>query len=426
MRCIICDSDSWTNVDQYRIAKKGMCVCDNCGFISYPDKWKSKDEIISYYRKEYRNPPNSGNYYTGQRKLHFHSKFLNEVFSQWKKDNKNKPIFGEIGSAYGMVLHWLKQVFPEAEVNGTEITNSYKANAFHEFGLILNDELPNKKHDMIISYKVLEHQLDADKELLDIKSKLCDDGLLYISVPTWFDTMGNFGLGGFDLEYYYEVNHINVWTREMFEYLLNKSGFEIIKSDYKMYDSTYLCKINNNIKCVEHNFSKDKTIENLRKFKESYDLTLDGKWEEALNIYNNFPTAWANYVELNRKRLFEEGWDSIRSLIDRILEVTDGHPDMYVLASDLAMRSEKFHEAIKYAEIGLNMKPENPPQLLVLINSMRELGLRASKNEEKIHYFTQARNIARHLREVSHQHFREALDLVYFYNAHLPTPAQIQ
>ena len=51
MRCIVCDStDKWKNVDEFRLKPSGMCVCENCGFVSYPSRWKSEDEIKKHYR----------------------------------------------------------------------------------------------------------------------------------------------------------------------------------------------------------------------------------------------------------------------------------------------------------------------------------------------------------------------------------------
>ncbi len=85
----------------------------------------------------------------------------------------------------------------------------------------------------------------------------------------------------------------------------------------------------------------------------------------------------------------------------------------------MAMRCEQWEDAIAWGEMGLKVKPENPASLSQLINIMREMGLRAPDDKVKNHYFKQARDISRHLRMVSAQHFKDAVDMIYTFNAQL-------
>ena len=98
--------------------------------------------------------------------------------------------------------------------------------------------------------------------------------------------------------------------------------------------------------------------------------------------------------------------------------------ELYVSATDLAMRAKQFEDAIKYAEMGLKEKPNNPVSLGQLINIMREIALRSETKEKKAHYFGQARQISRHLKEVSLQNARESVDFIYLFNSHLPIPEE--
>ena len=91
MNCVICGSNDWTNVDEYRFKPSGMSICNTCSFVSYPVKWKTEEEIKEHYRTDYRNPPTSGNLYSGQRKLHFHNVFLKPLFDEWKKEGRIEP-----------------------------------------------------------------------------------------------------------------------------------------------------------------------------------------------------------------------------------------------------------------------------------------------------------------------------------------------
>jgi tetratricopeptide (TPR) repeat protein len=425
MTCINCGDTKWKNVDEYRLKKAGMAICESCGFVSYPDKWQSYDAIKKHYRGSYRQPPTSNNLYTGQRKLHFHNKFLSTVFDKWQKEGNDSPQIFEVGAAYGMVLDWLKNKYPKASVTGTEWTTSYKRVCKHEFDIDLVDDFDDtKKHDLIISYKVAEHQLDVDKELRKYALSLSEKGVLYISVPTWFDSMNNFGLGGFDLEYYYDPNHINVWTREIFENILARAGLKVIQKDYVIYDSTYLCVRDDSLMNtpVHHELVADIEIR-MKNIKSAFDFMNDSNYDEAIKTYPDYPTAWITKAEFIRSKLFKEysekNWPQIKDYIEAMLKACPTSVDCVVTAADLCMRAERWQDAIKFAELGLSLKPENPSNLSQLINVMREMALRSDDKKVKEHYFKQARDIARHLRIVSAQHDREALDMIYTFDAQL-------
>jgi SAM-dependent methyltransferase len=406
----------------------GMNICKSCGMVSYPKKWQSEEDLKKHYRTSYRNPPNAGNFYTGQRKCHFHNVFLQDVFNDWKKRELKSPVAFEVGAAYGLALKWLKEVYPGIEVNGSELTVSYRRCAWHEFGINLVEDFDqSKKYDFLMSYKVAEHQLDIDKRLYEMANCLKDDGYLYISVPTWFDSMCNFGLPGFDLEYYYSLDHVNVWTVEIFENILKRAGFEIIKKDSLTYDSSYLCKRNINNRS-EPLFKHDsEEIKNrLDKIKNAFLCLSENKYEEAIAFWPDYPQSWSMLIEATRKQMFEKGWEHIKTeFIPKMLSNCNNTIHVLVAITDLAMRAKQWEEAIAFAERSLKISPENPTSLQQLMNIMREIALSASSEKEKIHYFEQARNIARHGRLVSTQHFKEFIDHTYLFNSQLPTPSEL-
>ena len=88
MRCLICESNDWENVDEHRVIEKGMSICKNCGFVSYPSLWKSEEDIKKYYQEDYRKPPIAGNLFSGQRKLYYHEAFLAPLFKEWREIDK--------------------------------------------------------------------------------------------------------------------------------------------------------------------------------------------------------------------------------------------------------------------------------------------------------------------------------------------------
>jgi SAM-dependent methyltransferase len=422
MRCPNCQSNDWENVDSARIKPQGMSICRPCGFVSYPNAWKTKEEIFAHYRKDYSPPPTSQNIFSGERKNHFHHAFLNDLFLEWKAAGIDTPRIVEIGAAFGMTLNWIKQIFPKAEIYGTELTTSKRRVAAHSYGIRLDEDFDDtKKYDLIMSYKVLEHQLDPDLELSRYQKALKPSGRLYMSVPTWFDSLINFGLSGFDLECYYDKNHINVWTRKIFEGMLAQTGFEVVKKDTVIYSSTYLCKTNDSLigaaPVREDLSAMKKTLETVRT---CYMLSTENRYQEAIALYPDYPHAWIQLIEMTRKNLQDKGWAWFKeNMIEKFIAACPDSPDAFITATDFAMRAEQWSEAIKYCEKALLTKPESPVSLHAMCNIMRELAIRAKDPKEQKHYFEQARNVATHLRQVSTQHFREATDLIFLFDSHL-------
>lgn len=423
MKCCNCGESTWRDVDGHRIKPAGMCMCTGCGFISYPKKWKTPEEIKKYYRADYRNPPTHQNCFAGERKNHYHHKFLLETFERWKAEGLENPKIGEVGAAFGFTLNWIRSIFPKAEIYGTELTSSFRRNAYHEFGIVLTEDFDESiKYDLILSYKVLEHQLDPHLELEKYQRCLNDKGQLYISVPTWFNSIYNFGLSGFDPEYYYDPNHINVWTIAMFENILQRAGFEITKSDQIIYSSTYLVKPNDamkNIPVFKHNTAD--VLTNLERVKAAYLALTENQYEKAIALWPDYPQAWASHAENVRKQLTEKGWDWFKAeILDKAMAACPTSSEVVGMATDFAMRAHKWDQAIEWAEKNLKMRPENAVAYHQLANTLREVAIKSKDANERLHYFLQAREVCRHLRNVSAQHMKEATDLIYLFNSKIP------
>lgn len=422
MRCIVCDQNDWENVDEYRELKKhdgepvGMAMCKNCGFVSYPTKYKTKEEIKNYYRTEYRSgPPTFNNFVTGERKLQYHQHFLKEVFMKWN-DNKTSPVVGEVGAAIGMTLNMIRQIFPKAEVHGTEWDVNHRQVAFHEFGIRLGEELPqDRKYDLIMTYKVAEHQMDVDQELKQYHDLLQDDGYLYISVPIWFKSLENFGVGGFDLEYYYHPAHINVWTKKLFEAVLKKAGFQIIKYDDYMYGDTYLCKKCEPAMVTQDDVEKPDDIKAvMARVKKAAECFRTNKFEEAIEQWPNFPLAWAGLYEFTRKELHQKhqgnGNAILKDLIPRMKEACGDHPEVDRLHSDIAMRYGLFDKAAEVMDRSLQKRPNFAGTLLQLSHCFRKMADQVADPDKRMELRLTARDICRRVAQIDRQAQKEAVN----------------
>lgn len=430
-RCPICDTvGSWKNVDKYRVTPKGMHICENCGFVFYPEKYMSEDEAKDYYKDDYRQPPSIGNAYTGQRKLHMHSHFLSDLMDRWQKDGKDDPVVCDIGAAYGMFLNWFRSYFPKGDYYGTEFAEAYRRNAWQEYQIKLTHDFDkSKKYDLIASFKVAEHQLDIDKRLREYVECLKDGGYIYISVPTWFHKMTNFGTDGFDLEYYYHPDHINVWTKGLFETLLKKVGLKIVKFDDWMYDETYLCVRDDSLMDESPVYENVNDIEQrLAAIKMAWDKYQARDFEGALNSFPNFFEGWSAYYEINRMKAHEAGqqkmpWDFIEEkFINPMIEHCPHSLSSLRLAVDLNMRYDRFAEAVEIIKTALGHRPNQSIFLMALSHCFRQLAMREIDGKKKHEYLIEARNVCRYIREIDMQMNTECTNWIYQDNAGLPVP----
>ena len=156
-RCIVCEKTEWENVDEFRLKPHGMEICKSCGFITYPQKLSEADPMRKkYYESDYRKPPTIANFYTCERKIHYHSSFLKDEI---KKRGEEELNFLEIGAAFGVVGNWLKGK-TKWKYSGTELTKSFRRVAMHDYGIKLDTDFDeSKKYDYIMTYKVAEHQI---------------------------------------------------------------------------------------------------------------------------------------------------------------------------------------------------------------------------------------------------------------------------
>ena len=401
-----------------------MCICTSCGFVTYPDRVSDKDKMKKYYEKDYRHPPNINNLYTGERKLHYHHAFLQEPLSKWK-DTEVEVL--EEGAAFGMFLDWLRRsLLPKASLNGTELTQSFVRNAYYEYNIRLKDKVDtSKKYDLICSYKVAEHQPEIDKVLKGYVDILKDDGYVYISVPTWFETMTNFGVGGFDLEYYYHPDHINVWTKKLFEGLLSKVGLKVIKENHTFYDNTYLC-----VKDKPGAIYKEdpKAIEEkMGHIKNAAESFLLHDFDKAIEHFPNFPHAYMNMYEAQRKKLHEKGVEHIKKeFLTKAIKNCPDNGDIEVFAADICGRYKQYEDTFKHLDSSLKLKANNVQSLMLMGSTFIKMAKTEKDPEKSVKLWKEGRNVFGFVSTISSQQRPEATTWKMFCNAQIPIPDEDQ
>lgn len=428
VECPVCNTmGNWKNVDEFRYKPSGMCLCMTCGFVTYPKTLADTDKLKEFYREDYRDTPTIQNVYAGQRKLHYHGVFLRDLFREWKKAGKKTPAVFEIGAAFGMFLHWVRNNFPEADIRGSELTTSYRRNAWHEYAVWLGEEMDlSIQYDLVASYKVAEHIPKIDRELRKYAEALAPGGHLYISVPIWFKALTNFGASGFSLEYYFHTNHINVWTQKLFETLLAKSGLEIVKTNRTMYDDTYLCRRNDELLTQAPQYEDPaQMLEWLAKIRQAGQAFDEGRFSDAVGIWPNFPEAHVARYESNRVTAHKQGYDAmVANLVTPAIAACPDSVQCRLFGADVAMRYNKWVEAMTLLEQCAEMRPNDPPSLMNLSQCFRQMANAAEDPEQKAGLYAQARDVARLVKATSMQSQGDAINWTFNDNARIPMPTE--
>jgi tetratricopeptide (TPR) repeat protein len=438
--CPLCRDPNlvWKNVDSFRIKPEGMSLCMSCGFVSYPSKVKSKAEIIAHYKGDtYRPAPTVTNRFAGERKLHYHAAFLKELFDAWKAKGVETPVVCEVGAAFGMVLNWIRSIFPKGEYSGTELTQSFVRNAWHLYNLKLEDDYDDtKKYDLLISYKVLEHQCEPDIELARMLAALKDDGVLYLGVPVWWKAMNNFGAGGFDLEYYFSPDHINTWGDQHVRGLVEALGGEIFHENHTYYDSAFLIKRKPGANPLELQKTGDRTnckidpqtilgyLEKIQKASDAYNM---GEFKKAFEIWPNFPIAYSAHYEHNRPTFDKLGFDAIyKGFCLEAIKACPNDASIQIFTGDICCRYDQYELALEHAAKANELSPNMPNVFIMLGNVYRTMAKHSKTPEDKLKFLENARRSSKLLLDTSSQHRNEAISFIMNDNARLPTPWEIK
>jgi tetratricopeptide (TPR) repeat protein len=327
---------------------------------------------------------------------------------------------GEIGSAHGMFLNWLRGHFPEADVHGTELTIPYRNVAFLEYGIKLEEEFDySKKYDLIVSYHVLEHQCNPDEKLKKYAECLKDGGVFYLACPVWFRELANgANIPGFELDYYWAPDHINAWSEEHLEYIIAKAGLEIVYKNDNVYGNTYILKRSTK-EAVKPEFDLARYEAFLDTAKKCYLLLSENKAQEAIALHKNMPSAWINHYEFNRAQ-FHKSREETDKYLKQSIAACPNSADTIQFASDILCRYERYDEALECLHKALERKPNHPTVLMAVANCYRMRALKETDPAKKKEMLLKCINIGRFIMTISTESVPQVLNWVYHDEALIP------
>ena len=303
--CPICgDGEKWKYLDYLRDREYwveheflfednvNFKICTNCGFLTYD--YQAEEELARRYNM---SKPMSGavNILTQNRKNEYHNRFLKSI----NLPSGSMNIL-DMGAAEGGFLAFFEDRFSRDNLSincyGVEFNKSSRAFGKAVYGYDLKDEIEAEKvFDFISLYKVIEHLQYPDQVLRNLITDHSNEKTyFYISIPIWGEVLSeSSGIELASFEYYYHLNHVNVFTRQSFYNLLNKVGLAIIKEDSTLYGLTVLCRV-----CPATNIAPitKKNYENIIQRVENEKLAIDyfhkGDMKKAIEIIPSYADAY--------------------------------------------------------------------------------------------------------------------------------------
>ena len=237
MKCICCNSSEVVPRKNLRGYK--MLTCTNCSFeFVYP--LPSTQEIEAFYNKtrvvsdlKQIIKQNIEDFDKGGQAPK--RDWFDKVFNTAKKYTKKEKLhILEIGSGYGYFIHYAtkqghKAIGTEVTADFTEIGNAaIEGDIFYIPDGNYDKVVENNWADLVYLEHVLEHVLEPDQIIAQIKNKISVNGVLHISVPNSKSFLAK--LMGSKWPWACPPDHLYYYNKKALIAFLERNGFEILES----------------------------------------------------------------------------------------------------------------------------------------------------------------------------------------------------
>jgi 2-polyprenyl-3-methyl-5-hydroxy-6-metoxy-1,4-benzoquinol methylase len=237
MKCICCNSSEVIPRKNLRGYK--MLTCTNCSFeFVYP--LPSTQEIEAFYNKtrvvsdlKQIIKQNITDFDKGGQAPK--RDWFNKVFNTAKKYTKKEKLnILEIGSGYGYFIHYAtkqghKAIGTEVTADFTKIGNAaIEGDIFYIHDGNYDKVVENNWADLVYLEHVLEHVLEPDQIIAQIKNKISANGILHISVPNSKSFLAK--VMGSKWPWACPPDHLYYYNKKALIAFLERNGFEILES----------------------------------------------------------------------------------------------------------------------------------------------------------------------------------------------------
>ena len=355
--CPICTGDDFTDMDYLRTKKENFVVCNKCAFVTY--KIDEEEMLIDMYKNHKHNKHRM---YSGSmddktkiNKLSYHRRMLEEILVK-----KQEMSILDFGCSTGYVLKMCRDEFGHKDVEGIELNAAHAAYGRGDLGIDIHEitdveQLPdkNKKYDLIICFAVLEHLLEPVEKMKKFKKLLKPDGQMYIMVPLWFNGLLDSEKHVGPFEHLFVPHHINCFTRNHLNNVLNMSGFDVQRYENNMYGHMFIlgqCEP----KPTEINFEDSKKrIEEISKIQIAIDLHFKRKFDDSLEAYPINPEAWVAKGIIE----FKENAKGMLDCFFNALKIDPSHSSVVMQIANTYMQLNDYPNALEWNKKAIKMSP---------------------------------------------------------------------
>ncbi len=241
--CQICDSENKEIIgkkDRYGLSYSTN-ICKDCGLV-YTSPRMNQESYNEFYDQEYRDlyvgkPTPTDDFFYSQ---FYRAKKIHSFIYESKLISKKKLNIVEIGCGAGGILKYFRDL--GHTVYGCDLGSKYVNYGAEKYGLNLKvggikSLKIEKKPDVIIYSHVMEHILDLNEEIMEIKKICHQNTIVYIEVPGMKNVHKAFNS---DFGIYFQNAHTYHFTLSSLENIFNQNGFvlesgtEYLRSIFKL------------------------------------------------------------------------------------------------------------------------------------------------------------------------------------------------
>lgn len=233
--CAVCDGSMLEPVaekDAYGLST-AVKICRACGLIQTNPRLTAAS-YQSFYNEEYQSLI-QGSEDINEKQFSSQRLRGREILRYLQKANvmpraNSDPLVLEVGCNSGGIL----QYFREQGWRAKGIDLSEKAITYgqqhHRLDLTVGrlKDLRTEKFDLIIYSHSLEHILCPNEELMHVKARLKDTGILYVQVPGLKSLRKSYGM---DFLTFIQCAHVYHFSLRTLRNLVTKNGYEFIAGD---------------------------------------------------------------------------------------------------------------------------------------------------------------------------------------------------
>jgi 2-polyprenyl-3-methyl-5-hydroxy-6-metoxy-1,4-benzoquinol methylase len=260
-QCPVCANSAFSEylvTQDYFLTRENFTIqkCVNCG-LKFTNPRPSKDRLPGYYEStDYISHSN------------VNKGLINKIYRMVRNYALSKKAsfirtfvpagrILDIGCGTGEFLATMKKF--DFEPAGIEPNRTAREFATKNYNLTVYDEpeivkIPSHQFDVISLWHVLEHVVDLDERILQIKKWIKKDGILIVALPN---------PSSWDAKYYgaywaaYDCpRHLYHFDKQSVKKLFEKFGFKIIRYKPMVFDSFYVSLLSEKYKQSKFAFPK--------------------------------------------------------------------------------------------------------------------------------------------------------------------------